>query len=291
MHKCLSSIGFSGFNRAIDVDGMIRNTMDSYDDKIVVEDQKGRLVCEMRSYFGPDMGVAISGEYDEENFFYRDYYFPFYRGGSLSAQAEVSFERHICDESFVAAYDDPRVGVTIIFFLQNPGEYLNLPTRDEMPRVPLAIELTGLATEGSILLPIRKDKRMEKASRDSTNYRSRLITAARSGDEEAMESLTMEDIDIYSMISKRINTEDVLTIVDTYFMPYGMECEQYQIMGDILNVKQVENRITREVVYQMELNCNDIELSVCVNKNTLFGQPEVGRRFKGVIWLQGYVNF
>lgn len=39
--------------------------------------------------------------------------------------------------------------------------------------------------------------------------RSNLIAAARDGDEEAMESLTMEDMDTYSMISQRIATEDL----------------------------------------------------------------------------------
>ena len=34
-----------------------------------------------------------------------------------------------------------------------------------------------------------------------------------------MESLTMEDMDTYSMISQRIVTDDILTIVDSYFMP------------------------------------------------------------------------
>lgn len=41
----------------------------------------------------------------------------------------------------------------------------------------------------------------------------------------------------------------------------------------------------------MELICNDIHLDVCVNQESLFGEPEVGRRFKGIVWLQGNVNF
>ena len=45
-----------------------------------------------------------------------------------------------------------------------------------------------------------------------------------------MESLTMEDIDIYTMISRRIRHEDVYSIVDSYLMPYGIECDQYNLM-------------------------------------------------------------
>ena len=43
----------------------------------------------------------------------------------------------------------------------------------------------------------------------------------------------MEDMDTYSMISRRIVREDIFTIVDSYFMPYGMECDQYNVMGEI----------------------------------------------------------
>lgn len=49
-----------------------------------------------------------------------------------------------------------------------------------------------------------------------------------------MESLTMEDIDLYSSITRRIQNEDILSIVTTYFMPYGIESDQYSVLGDII---------------------------------------------------------
>ena len=45
----------------------------------------------------------------------------------------------------------------------------------------------------------------------------------------AIENLTLEDIDTYSMLSRRIANEDILSIVDSYFMPYGIESDQYSI--------------------------------------------------------------
>ena len=41
----------------------------------------------------------------------------------------------------------------------------------------------------------------------------------------------------------------------------------------------------------MKINCNEIILQVAINKVDLFGEPMTGRRFKGVVWLQGYINF
>ena len=120
---------------------------------------------------------------------------------------------------------------------------------------------------------------------------SNLIAAARNGDENAIESLTMEDIDAYNMVSRRILTEDVFSIVDTFFMPFGMECDHYQIMGEIQSVKKVKNVRTKECLYQMQLLCNNMQMDVCINEGDLLGDPDVGRRFKGDIWMQGYIHF
>ena len=44
-------------------------------------------------------------------------------------------------------------------------------------------------------------------------------------------------------------------------------------------------------MYQLGLLTNDIPLDVCINERDLMGIPETGRRFKGVVWLQGLINF
>ena len=41
----------------------------------------------------------------------------------------------------------------------------------------------------------------------------------------------------------------------------------------------------------MTLNCNDMIFDMCINQDDLYGEPAVGRRFKGIIWMQGYINF
>ena len=101
----------------------------------------------------------------------------------------------------------------------------------------------------------------------------------------------MEDMDTYSMISQRIVREDIFSIVDSYFMPYGIECDQYNVMGEILDFKVFKNILTGEEVYQLTLDSNDVQFDVCINKKDLLGEPQTGRRFKGIIWLQGQLHF
>ena len=98
-------------------------------------------------------------------------------------------------------------------------------------------------------------------------------------------------MDTYTAISKKIQKEDVFSIVDTSFMPYGVECDQYSILAEILECHLMKNKVTQEEVYIMSLNCNDMIFDLCINKEDLYGEPTVGRRFKGVIWMQGHINF
>ena len=98
-------------------------------------------------------------------------------------------------------------------------------------------------------------------------------------------------MDTYTAISRKIRKEDVFSIVDTYFMPYGVECDQYSILGEIIESQKRQNYMTGENVYQMTINCNELIFDMCINEEDLLGEPEVGRRFKGIIWMQGYINF
>ena len=98
-------------------------------------------------------------------------------------------------------------------------------------------------------------------------------------------------MDLYSKVSKRLANEDVFSIVDTYFMPFGAECDMYSIMGEILEYRLTRNEITREDICIMKLDVNGLLFDVCVPKREVMGEPAVGRRFKGNVWLQGRINF
>ena len=101
----------------------------------------------------------------------------------------------------------------------------------------------------------------------------------------------MEDMDTYTTVSRKIMKEDLFSLVDTYFMPYGVECDQYSILGEILACRLETNSLTGEEVYHLALDCNELIFDVCINRQDLLGEPEVGRRFRGNIWMQGTVHF
>ena len=238
-----------------------------------------------------NIGITVCGEYDEENNFTLSHYFPYMKSNLISSNEDISIERHIEKESYAGVCDDIKVGVSLIFYLQNVCDYLKVKNNFLLPVRGTSLSLNGLSCEGIILMPIRKNEKDKMKSNQVSKNRIQLIEAARRGDEEAIESLTLEDMDTYSLISRKIQKEDVFTLVDTFFMPYGVECDQYSILGEVLEVNSLKNEVTKEEIYQMALNCNDLIINLCINKKDLLGEPEIGRRFKGTIWLQGYINF
>jgi hypothetical protein len=203
----------------------------------------------------------------------------------------VSVERHAEKESYAGVCDELKVGISLIFYLKNKIPYIKAQTTGKLPIRGTTLTLSALSVSGTVMLPILKDEEQIQRVKQASVTRNNLMEAARKGDEEAIETLTLEDMDMYTTISKKIQKEDIFSLVDTYFMPYGVECDQYSILGEIMNVRLVTNQITGEQIYVLTICTNELTFDVSINIIDLFGEPQVGRRFKGIIWLQGHINF
>lgn len=291
MHKYMRAIGFSKLSDRQEQQKLITDIILSATHRSYTSNGNETILAEFCEDFAENMGIAVCGEFDAEDKFTYDYFYPYLRGRGISSFEDVSVERHAEKESYAGICDDIKVGVSLIFYLQNMIPYVKAQHMDLLPIRGTTLTLSALSIKGNIILPITKNekevRKVEKASRN----RSQLIAAARQGDEEAIESLTLEDMDTYTSISKKILTEDVFSLVDTYFMPYGVECDQYSILGEILEYSTTVNKLTGEQIYLMKINCNDLQFDICINAMDLYGEPQIGRRFKGIIWMQGYINY
>ena len=291
MHKFLRAVGFSQYTEKKQVQKLIRDIIIHADERSYTTVGKKTLVAEFDSNFAEDIGIAVCGEFDEDDTYSFDYYLPYLRSDLVSTAEDISIERHAAKESYAGICDDPKVGVSLIFYLQNMISYLKLQGEGKIPAKGTSLNLSALSCQGTIMMPIQKTEWQKKKIAKDAVQRNRLIQAARSGDEEAMESLTLEDMDTYTSISRKIQKADIFSLVDTYFMPYGVECDQYSVLGEITDMKLVTNGLTGEKVHILTLCCNDLNLKVAINSIDLLGEPAVGRRFKGSVWLQGQVNF
>lgn len=290
MHRFLRAVGFSNITKRKDLQLLIAKTITDSTKRQFVTYDDDTFLAEYTAEFGKNMGLTVCGEMDNEEKFIFDYVFPFMSGRKVSSEEESVIERHLDKISYAGVCEDKRIGITIIYYLRNRMDYIkNDYTRSHVEGI--SVSLSGLSDSGTIVMPLAKNSSSKKKADVTVRKHNRLVEEARQGNEDAIEFLTLEDLDVYSTLSQKIKKADIYTLVDTFFMPYGVECDMYSVMGEILDVEEIENPITKEKVYQMTLLCNEIPIDICINKQDLFGEPEIGRRFKGNIWLQGYLNY
>lgn len=291
MHKYLRAVGFSKIKSRKQLMELLGYSVKSAEEKSYTSNGEDTLFAEYNKSFGENIGITICGEYDEQNCFSLDYYFPYCKGTQISSTEDISIERHADKESYAGVCDDIKVGVSLIFYLQNLINYLKLKNAGQLPVRGTSLVLSALSVRGMVLMPIDKNESDKKKVKKASSERNHLIAAARKGDEEAIENLTLEDMDTYTIISKKILKEDVFSLVDTYFMPYGVECDHYSVLGEIVDLRKIKNALTKEDVYLLTVNANDLIFDIAINRQDLFGEPQIGRRFKGFLWMQGFINF
>ncbi len=291
MHKYMRAIGFSRFESKRKFQELLTQVVINSDRRAITVGQENTLLGEFYKDFAPDLGVAVCGEFDEEEKFTYEYYYPYLTGTGITSCEDVSVERHAEKDSYAGVCDDIKVGISLIFYLKNRIPYVKAQAMGKLPIRGTTLTLSALSISGSILFPIQKDEEQLQRVKQASVNRNNLMAAARKGDEEAMETLTLEDMDIYTSISRRIQKEDLFSLVDSCFMPYGVECDLYSVLGEIVGIRIVTNSVTGEQIYILTICCNELTFDVCINIIDLFGEPQIGRRFKGVIWLQGHINF
>lgn len=291
MHEYLEAIGFSGLETRKQLKSLLSDVQESYD----YEESRASVhdidFCEYRKQYGENIGLSIFGGLDEYGEFETEYYVPYFQGKGITSYADITVEKHIEKEMYVGICEEPKIGINLIFHLQNLMEYKQKKLLGAIKKKSATVTLSGLAKEGLILFPIEKTEVEEKSGMEESRNRMMLLSAARDGDKKAIETLNLENMKLYSQITKKLETEDILSLVDTCFMPYGIECDCYSIVGIILEIQETANELTEEELYIFTLDVNELIFDVCIPKHKLFGEPAVGRRFKGNIWLQGRINF
>lgn len=291
MHSYMRAIGFSNIKNRNELNNLLESVIEEATDKKIVQlnDQVG--LSEISMEYADGMGITLRGELDENNKFHLEHFFPYLIGQNVSAREEVGINKRVDTEAYTGMCDDFRLGISLIFYLQNVVEYLEKKKQNMPFNTPFAITLAALSLEGRILLPIDMNEVQVRNISAETKYRNNLIAEAKKGNQDAIDSLTIDDIDTFALVSRRAKKEDIYSIVDTCFIPFGSESDNYSVIATILDSNLIVNTKTKEELYDLQVMCNDIIFRLCINKQDLLGEPVPGRRFKGNIWMQGLVSF
>lgn len=287
MHSFLSAIGFSNIKNRQMLEPIYKEILHSPSKKVISTVSADTRLVQFSKEFGKNFGITLIGEMAVDGSVSIEYYFPYVRSMLLTTDENIYIEKHADKRSYAGVSSDFSLGMTLIFYVTNVADYEQSKWLNRSNRYISNAYFSGLSTSGTIILDVEKAQ-VNNESVPNVR-RNKLIEAAKKGDPAAIETLTLEDMDIYNIIGKRAHHEDVLSIVESSFMPVGIETDHYAIIGNILSSTKCNNTFTNESVYLLDIDCNDLSLTVAINEKDLLGEPAPGRRFKGDIWLQGHI--
>lgn len=291
MHSFLRSMGYGSIKQNTQLEQLINLTVE--DPEIYSNSCKCPDGTVMVEYTRRDLsfgGIRVYGEEDDAGQFHFGTYAPIgFAFDGTETESDIYINKRVDSDSYTGMCDDARIGISLIFFITNPVENSEIYDGVKVLHNKV-VQLFALAQSGKIILPtLMSVTEKEKVKQDAVR-KNQLIAEAKKGNPEAIESLTINDIDNYAMVSQRIKNEDILSIVDTSLSPCGSESDMYNITGTINFVESEKNRLTGEKVWHLKISCNNIPIDVFINDNDLLGEPLEGRRFRGSAWLQGKIT-
>ena len=291
MHEYIKSIGYSSVKT-------VREEKDLLDE-VLWEPKRKKMIsnpadldsfyAELSGEVAKGAGLRLIGQYDEYEQFRLDNYYPYYEGRTESMNGSCHIGRKMDSMSFSGMCDDLRVGGPLIFHVVNTLDCIEKhePADEDRPR---KVNLSGLSLEGAVLLPTMNTASVLADDGETAKETVKMAEMSENSELDELGLMALENLDNLGHMLSRIGKEDLFSIVETTFLPFGLETELYKIVGIIEKVDSFVNKATMEKVFIMKLLCNDIPLDVCINEAQLMGEPAPGRRFRGVIWLQGLVK-
>lgn len=285
MHDFLRSIGFSSLKSKKQLQELTEWVLEKPDHLSVVSlDSESNLAVAEREVAG-HAGIAVVGEMDEQGVLIPEYYYPYISSTHLSSDSRISYDKLHKKTGFIGMCEDFRMGMALIFNVRNITELYRNEMDGPFGRPFTKVNLSALASDGTVLLPCVQTEKAVLKGQDAE--RERLYKDACDGNQAAMEALASQETERFHRVMDRLHETDVFTVVDSFFMPHGMESDQYYFMGTINAVQKIRNELTGEFYYRMVIDANGMTVLTAINEKDLIGSPEPGYRLKCHAWLTG----
>ena len=319
MNTYLRAIGFSKIEDTEELNEFFSKNLE---EKYLVANVTGgdRIIGQYNIGVTQNAGIAFIGEHPEREHVLCDYYFPYAMSHTPFAIDECLVRRYRDRDAYLGIVDDAPLGFSLVFYLTNPVLY-NSFVKSGKEYYVKNIYLAGLSIGGVIILPLEDEKSDTSSTEvlsdnyDATNeydnpddvsldekknnyinfnsddIKQDMINHPLNDKEFAKRKMEQLDLLLDNLLV-RSQKEDLFSIVHTTISPAdSLECDEYDIIGDIISCTQKVNVWTDEVIWDLKVKALDIIINVFINAEDLVGEPMVGRRFKGQIWLQGEIEF
>ncbi len=290
MNRYFRAIGFLNNFSIIEYERIVEDITFRPEGSIITDNLKAKyLILGKCLDCGEDIGICVRIIKDKQGNMHRDSVFPYLRNNEYVNHDICSFEKKITGEEFLGVYEDLALGENVFFYVQNSDELYKKRT---IKSIPCSVALSGLSLAGNVILPIKKNEADRQNAKVFNEKRVNLLNKANEGDHNAFATVRYDDILTNVTVSEQVFVEsmDIYTVVDSSFIPCGAECDLYSILGEITGFKKIQNLMSKEYVYVLDVLVKGETLKICINEKDLLGEPEIGLRFKGTVWLQGRIR-
>ena len=118
MHKYLPAIGFSKLNNDT-LNDLLQEIKLRPDYQESAIDFEGNQFVELRYMVTDNVGLVLRGIYNDDDEFVLDYYYPTFFGDTVSLVNDVDIIKQSDKDNYQVMVDEIRLGVNLIFQLQN----------------------------------------------------------------------------------------------------------------------------------------------------------------------------
>lgn len=289
METYMSAIGFGNIRKKKQWDMLIDEVLNDADKQYVTNHDEDHVFIEYYKSYGRNIGVVLRGLLDNDKDIDFETCDPYFDSKYIMDVSEVEVEEDEEDYFYFAVSEEEQSGVEIVFQLQNIIEYLEI--KDDKEVFIEGIKVVGLASKGTIILPVEKTECDLEYENEQKEWRKELLKRVKAGDEEARKILESEAEEAAEIIEERLQSEDILSVIEGYFIPIDYLEATYSILGIIKELELIINEETKEEIYWMLVESMGMSIEIAINAEELTGKPQVGMRFMGICWMQGTIVF
>ena len=124
MHQYLDAIGFHNVKTKKQLYEILTQVETAFTQHELISQEEGVDFCEFQKEYAPGIGISLCGDMDLDECFMRQYYFPYFIGTGVTSYADVAMEKRIDRDAYVGICEDLKIGINLIFYLQNMVEYM-----------------------------------------------------------------------------------------------------------------------------------------------------------------------
>jgi hypothetical protein len=285
----IKALGFGEYDSKEKAEVLVNKIVKESTTKYISNFNEDKVKVEYYKEFGKNFGLLVRGILNEEEELIIHSLVPYANGREFLDTHEIDVIENDEKKYYSGYCEESKSGTPISFFVQNVIEYLELEEKKDI--FIKGVRLVAYSMEGTIILPINKDEDDLFLEEQEDIIREELLEQARLGDEDALSLLEEEAFEASELLQQRMKTEDILSILEGFFVPLGEDEDIYSTLGIIEEVTPLTNRETNEQIYLLKLKCMGLLIDTYINSSDLIGHPTVGMRFKGTSWVHGIIEF